>query len=320
MAAPTNLARKLRQRLARKPTAPRQDLSGRSFLVTGAAEDSLGHATASVLLQWGAEVIVTRRRGSERLASRLAADAGEDAGRRVSGHDLDLADAGSVERFASWMRSSRETLDVLVNCAGIHLDLLSRWSEPRLSDDGFEVHWRTNYLGTTHLTRRLLPLLRESARRTGDARVVTVVSMLHSRGRNAEFFEPTRPYGSWDAYGQSKLGLIHFTMELHRRYGAQGLHAYCLHPGEVFTNVATAGLAGHPLIESLRNVLSPVEALFLMTPLEGAQTQLLCATGPRVEGGHYYRNCAIARASEDARDAEVASRLWDANEAWVASL
>lgn len=320
MAALTNLSQKLRRRLARKPIALQQDLRGRRFLVTGSAEKSLGYATASVLLRWGAEVTVTRRSGSARLATLLAAETGEDAASRVFGHDLDLADAGSVEAFASWMRSSHETLDVLINCAGIHLDLLSRWSEPHLSDDGFEIQWRTNYLGTTHLTRRLLPLLQQSARRTGDARVVNVVSMLHSRGRNAEFFDPNRPYNSWEAYGQSKLGLIHFTMELHRRYCAEGLQAYCLHPGEVFTNVASAGLAGNPLIESLRNMLSPVEALFLMTPLEGAQTQLYCATGPRVEGGHYYRDCGIARPSDDARDTEVTLRLWDSNEAWVASL
>ena len=149
-----------------------------------------------------------------------------------------------------WYRGNRPRLDVLVNNAGIHLDLLSQWKEPRLTKDHVETHWRTNYLGTSHLTHELLPLLCSSASETGDARVVNVVSMLHDRGSNSEFFSPVKPYNSWEAYGQSKLGLVHFTHELDRRFAAKGLKSYCLHPGSVYTNVATKGLAGNPLIDN----------------------------------------------------------------------
>lgn len=310
----------VRRRVFRTPAAPRRDLRGRKLVVTGTSEHSLGHATAKILLEWGADVTVTRRRDTESLVGVLRSEVGNANAARVTGRDLDLSSAESVEAFASWYEAERGELDVLVNNAGIHLDLLSRWKEPRRTEDGFELHWRTNYLGTTHLTRRLLPLLQESARKTRDARVVMVVSKLHERGRNRAFFEPPARYGSWDAYGQSKLGLMHFAMELHRRSVGGGLAAYCLHPGEVFTNVADVGLAGHPVLEGARNLLAPLEAFALMSPVEGAQTSIFCATAAEAQGGHYYRDCSIARASNELADTSVAARLWEENHAWVDSL
>lgn len=308
----------LRQLLFRRPVAPPQDLSGRTFIVTGAAPDSIGYATARQLLEWGAEVTVTRRSGSAELVKHLQQDC--PCGDRLSGHDLDIADAISVKKFSQWYINDRKKLDVLINCAGIHLDLLSQWQEPRPCADGVEIHWRTNYLGSVHLTHALLPLLLESARQSRQARIVNVVSMLHQRGLNREFFHPARPYHSWDAYGQSKLALVHFTFELQRRYGAQGLQAYCLHPGEVFTNVAGKGLAGNPVIEAVRNFFAPLEGLILMTPFEGAQTSLLCATAPSAEGGHYYRNCTVAKASPEVEDVQVAAKLWEENLKWISTL
>ncbi len=102
--------------------------------------------------------------------------------------------------------------------------------------------------------------------------------------------------------------------------GLQGLHGYSLHPGEVFTNVADVGLAGNRALLTLRRWFAPVEAFFLMTPFEGAQTSLYCATAKEAEGGLYYRNCRVAPASPEVDDSSIAAKLWDENEAWVASL
>src|SRR3546814_7606327 len=76
------------------------------------------------------------------------------------------------------------------------------------------------------LTNALLPLLLRSAAQTCDARIVNVVSMLHTRGRNEFLFTPITPYNSWVAYGTSKLALVHATFELQRHHAAAGLQAY----------------------------------------------------------------------------------------------
>jgi retinol dehydrogenase-12 len=296
------------------------ELDGKIIIVTGASEGSLGSETARTLAQWGASVVVTSRANPEATAEALRTRLGDAGmGKRIDAHSLDLSDRKSVFDFVQWFVDTHgQKLDVLVNNAGVHLDLLSRWKEPHLSDDGFEIHWRTNYLGTAHLTHLLLPLLQESGRATGDARVVNVGSRLHRKGSNEDLFGRTRPYSSWSAYGNSKLALMHMTTELQRRYAEKShLQAYCLHPGSVFTKVADKGLAGTGWVEKLRNAFSPLEAFLLKTPEEGAQTQIHCATHPGLRGGLYYRECKPVPPSEDAEDVRVAARLWADTEAWL---
>jgi len=310
----------MRRRFVTALYAEPVDLTGRKVIVTGATPGSLGFETARTLASWGASVVVTTRSNPDAVVEALRARLQyADARQRVDAHALDLSYSDSVAGFVRWFVAAHgDRLDVLVNNAGIHLDLLSRWKEPHLTDDGFEIQWRTNYLGTAHLTHLLLPLLEKTGLTTGDARVVNVVSQLHTRGSNEDLFEVTRPYNSWQAYGNSKLALVHMTTELQRRYAEEShLHAYCLHPGSVFTNVAAKGLQGTGLVEKVRDALSPVEAFFLKTPEEGAQTQIYCATHPGLRGGLYYEECQPSEASQDASAVEVAARLWAETCAWV---
>ena len=309
--------------LAPKPTARAVDLSGRHILVTGASRGSLGHETARTLAAWGARVVVTAlddwRGLEETLRDDLRAQ-GRDAN-RVSSQRLDLGDSRSVSDFVAWYRDTHEHLDVLVNNAGILLDTFARWREPRLSADGFEIHWRINYLGTFQLTAGLLPLLLESGRRSGDARVVNMVSHQHTRGRNARLFGDPLPYNSWDAYGQSKLGLIHLSAELQRRHGGGGqLNAVAVHPGSVHTNMIARGIAATPGIRRLRGLVAPLSSLVLLKPAQGAQTAIHCASAPEIRGACYYERCAVSRPSADARDPSAAARLWDQSQDWIASL
>ena len=273
----------------------------RRVLVTGAGPRSLGFATARLLAEDGAEVTITTRSDAAAVA--------EQVGHGVLGHDLDLADRASVERFVEWYGEARGGLDVLVNNAGVHLDLRSRWKEPQLVD-GHEIHWRVNYLGTWHLTARLLPLLERSE----DARVVDVVSKLHRRGSNEALFQGVRPYDSWAAYGTSKLGLVHHASELGRRHPR--VTGYAVHPGEVYTRIADRGLETSPVLARLRKVLAPVERRILMTPEEGALTTIHCVTTPTLGAG-YYRDCRPTEPSLDAQDSDVAARLWEETAAWL---
>jgi NAD(P)-dependent dehydrogenase (short-subunit alcohol dehydrogenase family) len=278
-------------------------------VVTGASPGSLGFATARALADWGAEVVVTSRGDTSPLLDALSG-----VGRSVAGHRLDLTDRSSVERFADWFVRRHERLDVLVNNAGVHLDLRRSWREPRRTSDGEEVHWRTNYLGTMHLTHRLLPVLRRTAHEAGEARVVFVVSKLHARGRNDLLFAPVTPYDSWTAYGVSKLGLVHAAAELPRRYPE--LRGYALHPGAVFSHIADRGLEERRLLATVRRGLAPVERRLLLSPYQGAQTSLHCATAPGLPSG-YYRACAPATPSREGQDRRAAARLWDRTREWI---
>ena len=311
----------LRRLFVAAPYATPVDLRGRKIIVTGASPGSIGYATARTLAAWGAEAIITTRANAEAAAAAIVAELPSNCPGSVVGHPLDLCDASSVDSFVGWYRATQgERLDALINNAGVHLDLRSQWKTPHLSADGHEIHWRTNYLGTMHLTHRLLALLVATGRQYGEARIVNVVSMLHEKGRNEGFFQQLQPYNSWVAYGTSKLALMHATFELQRRYAADHVQAYCLHPGAVFTNIADKGLAGQRLLIALRKLLAPVEAFFLLTPEEGAQTQIHCATSPVPPGGLYYRDCQPAQASRAADDSTAARRLWEETQAWLARI
>ena len=192
----------LRRLFTRHPSAEKVDMSGRRVIVTGASPNSLGYETARVLASWGASVVVTRTRNIASMADSLKGDLrriGADEN-QVTAHSLDLCDVNSVDAFATWYGQNHDgRLHVLINNAGIHKNMLSPREKPPLSKDGFEIHWRTNYLGTFHLTSLLLPFMNRSGLECGDARVINVSSHLHDRVKNEHLFNSKGRYHSWDA-------------------------------------------------------------------------------------------------------------------------
>jgi len=152
---------------------------------------------------------------------------------------LDLASQASVTAFANRMLAEGRPVHILVNNAGVMM-LPTREETP----DGFEMQLATNYLGHFALTARLLPLLR-----AGQARVVQLSSIAHRRGKIAfDDLNHVRDYKPWPVYGQSKLAMMMFGFELHRRSAANdwGLTSVVAHPGYARTGL----IANGPLIRS----------------------------------------------------------------------
>ncbi len=337
-----------------KPMAAPVDMTGRHVIVTGASPGSLGYETARVLAGWGATVAATCVRNVPLMEATLKDDllklgASED---NITAHRLDLSDPDSVNDFAAWYRDRHQgKLHVLVNNAGIHRKTFAPRKQPPLAEDGFEIHWRTNYLGAFHLTWVLLPFLQRTGLESGDARVVNVSSGLHERVGNEDLFdegtrhgvphreEPRqgRPrdgeplqgeprsdmprYHSWDAYGKSKLAMIHMAFEIERRFAeSHNLHAVAVHPGVVMTNLtlpqAFRGLLG----KALHRVSTALTSLVLLSPNAGAQTIVMCASQRQLQGGKYYERCAVGEPSADSQDETVAKRLWDLSELWAGTL
>lgn len=299
-------------------------MTGRHVIVTGASPNSLGFETARILASWGATVAATCVRNVPRMESSLKYElrkigASEN---NVTAHRLDLCDPDSVNGFAAWYRKVyQDKLHVLVNNAGIHRKTLALGKEPQLGEDGREIHWRTNYLGAFHLTWALLPLLKRSGLETGEARVVNVSSGLHDRVGNEDLFTDMPLYHSWDAYGLSKLAMIHMACEIERRFGeCYNLHAVALHPGAVMTNLTLPQAFRGRMGKAAHRIGSALTSLVLLSPNAGAQTIVMCASAKPIRGGHYYERCAITEPSKDSRDEAVSRRLWDQSERWVRTL
>ena len=350
----TKIARHLVQMFLPKPMATPVDLAGRHVIVTGTSPGSLGYETARILASWGATVVATRVREVSLMEAALKDDLrkrGDDAD-NISAHVLDLSDSHSVNAFTAWYRDKHQgRLHVLVNNAGIHRKTLAPRTETPLTDDGFEVHWRTNYLGAFHLTRVLLPLLQQSGLESGDARVVNVSSGLHDRVGNADLFgevphrdvphrdmphrhQPHRDlpqrhrprrdrprYHSWDAYGKSKLAMNHMAFEIERRFAeSHHLHGVAVHPGVVMTNLTLPQVFEGWIGKALHCISSTLASLVLLSPNAGAQTIVMCASRCPLPGGRYYERCAVVEPSADSLDADASNRLWEQSEQWVGTL
>lgn len=203
------------------------DLSGRRFVITGAAS-GLGQESARALAAHGASVTVLAR-------DRDKADQGaRDVEAVVPGADVevgvvDLADLSSIRAFSDAYLADHPAIDVLINNAGVMACPLGR------TVDGFEMQFGTNHLGHFLLTARLAPALL-----AGDhPRVVTLSSAGHTRS-DVDLDDPsfeTTEYHPWLAYGRSKTANALFARELARRGSPHGLISYSVHPGMIVTNL-----------------------------------------------------------------------------------
>jgi NAD(P)-dependent dehydrogenase (short-subunit alcohol dehydrogenase family) len=282
---------------------------GRSAVVTGAT-GGLGYETALALARAGAEVVLTGRDDRKGQAAIERIDR-EALGARVSYQRLDLANLASIAEFAERMQS-RPSLDMLINNAGV-MALPRR----QVTADGFEMQFGTNYLGHFALTARLLPLLRKAS----APRVVCVSSLAH-RAALIDFsdLQGQRAYSAWKAYGQSKLAMLLFALELQRRSDAAGWNVAGLaaHPGFARTGLFASGPGG--LLSLASDFAAP---FFGQSAADGARPILFAATNPNAKPGGYYGPGGLgelrgppsqALIMPQARDAARAARLWDVSE------
>ncbi len=260
----------------------------RTALVTGATS-GIGRETARALTERGFRVVVGAR---DAARGRALVDEIAGNGGRAELLEIDLASFDSIRRAAARLAREHESLDVLVNNAGI----VSR--ERRTTADGHELTWQTNFLGHVLLTCLLLPLLRKAR----APRVVNVSSKAHFSGRiRWEDPELSQGYGGLKAYAQSKLAQVLFTRELARR--EPGLTVVALHPGTISTNIWRAAPA--PLAWLLRAVLPRAE--------KGARPVVRLAADPHIHGatGRYFDRFREIHPSREAQNDADAVRLWD---------
>lgn len=252
-------------------------LDGLRALVTGGAS-GIGADTARALAEHGARVIIADRdeAGAKATAGRI--------GRGVEVRPLDLSSLAEVRRFAEGLLSEGGKIDLLINNAGIQ-----PLSERRLSADGYELTFAIGHLGHFLLTALLWPLLEASE----AARVVTVSSMVHSRGSfDWDDLQMERGYSSQRPYNQTKLANLLFARELQRRLEARSspVRSLAAHPGVARTSIGDnrARLGRYHLgdyaVSAILRVVMPV----LGQPASmGALPTLYAATSPEAKGGGF---------------------------------
>ncbi|MER5732758.1 oxidoreductase [Streptomyces sp. NPDC002138] len=248
------------------------DQSGRTAVVTG-ANSGIGYVAARELARRGARVVLAcRSEARGRAAEALLR--GEVPGADVEFAPLDLADLRSVRGFAAAYASGRDTLDLLVNNAGVMAVPYGRTA------DGFETQFGVNHLGHFALTGLLLPHLL----RTPGARIVSLSSGFHALADiDLTDLNSEREYRRWTAYGRSKTANLLFVHELARRLATAGsdIVAASAHPGYADTNLQTAAAKqeGRKVTERIMAFANVVVA---QPAASGALPTLYAATAPGV--------------------------------------
>src|ERR1700739_2937754 len=143
------------------------DQTGRTAVITG-ANTGLCYENAAALAAKRAHVVLAVRNlheGKERADRIVAAPPGAS----LAVQELDLTSLKSVRAAAEEVRSQHDTLDLLINNAGV------MFTPKATTKDGFELQFGTNHLGhfafTGLLLDRLLPV--------AGSRGVTVSSVGH---------------------------------------------------------------------------------------------------------------------------------------------
>jgi NAD(P)-dependent dehydrogenase (short-subunit alcohol dehydrogenase family) len=271
-------------------------MTGKTVLVTGAT-GGIGKIAALELARQGAHVALVARSESKGKATL-------EEIRKATGNtnlELYLADLSSVadiRKLASEFKAKHASLDVLVNNAGAF------YSERKLSADGLEMTFALNHIAYFLLTNLLLDALKAAPK----ARVVSVSSAAHYSGKiNFENLQGEKKFRGWQAYSDSKLENVLFTIELARRLEGSNVTANCLHPGFVKTAFGS-GNTGF-----IAGLLSLAQNLMAITPEAGADTIIYLASSADVEGvtGQYFEKRKVKASSAASLDQATQKRLWD---------
>jgi NAD(P)-dependent dehydrogenase (short-subunit alcohol dehydrogenase family) len=256
----------------------------KTVLITGST-DGVGRKVALELGKLGANVLLHGRNAQR---AEETADEIRKGGGSATFYPADLSSLAEVRALAAAVARDHARLHILINNAGIG----TRTGGPqrRTSADGHELRFAVNYLSGFLLTRLLLPLVKPCA----PARIVNVASA----GQAPIDFDDvmlTRGYDGAQAYMQSKLAQVMFTIDLAEELEGSGITANCLHPATYMatTMVREAGV-------------SPIS-----TVEEGADAILNLAVSPALadRGGLYFNRKQEARANAQAYDKAARLRL-----------
>lgn len=292
------------------------DLTGKVALVTG-ANSGLGLGLTERLAAAGAEVLLGVRSESKGAAA-ISQVLAKTPSARLSLRTVDLASLASVTALSDSLLAEGRPIDILINNAGIMM-VPTR----RVTEDGFELQFGSNYLAHFALTAQLLPLLRAAS----APRVVSHSSGLANRGHlDWDDLQSERKYSPTGAYNASKLAMILFARELQRRSDAAGwdIHSTVAHPGVVHTNLIASGPGQGRATASTRvmGVVMRLPGMAQEVP-QGVLPALHAATSPDARPGEYYGPdgflgftgapgvTTVPRQGLDPADAE---RLWTVSE------
>lgn len=178
---------------------------------------------------------------------------------------LDLESADSVRAFVEVVCEKIDELYCLVNNAACF------YLSPKITLDGLERTFQTNFLSHIYLTNSLLPLLEKGS---GQSRIINVSSAGHLQADklpdwkfHKEFVDCVK--NRFGAYFYSKLCLVAYGWELRNQLKSDSVSVHCVDPGNSETPIYRHfPILNNPVSFCLQK---PLRYFLIKTPKEGAQ-------------------------------------------------
>lgn len=190
------------------------DFSGQTAIVTGGTR-GIGRAVSEAFLRAGARVIVTYA-GNEAGAAAFL-EGNREASERIDVQRFDVGEYSAVESFFRAVDKRYESVEILVNSAGIRRDGVVGMLPPE--------DWRrvlqTNLDGTYNMSKHAV--LKMMQKRYG--RIITITSPSGRIG-----FEGQANYAA------SKAGQVAFTRSVSKEVAKRGITVNCVSPGFIDTD------------------------------------------------------------------------------------
>ncbi len=189
-------------------------LEGRVAIVTGASRN-IGAATADLLAEAGAAVVVTATSFNDEINSVVAGI--RDAGGTAEAAELDVSSPNSIRPVVDYVWSKYGTLDIVVNNAAIR----PGEATPDITIESWDRVLGVNLRGPFFLAQAALPGMRKQ----GFGRIINIA------GLDAEAFAADSPHVM-----ASKAGLLGLTRSLAAANADSGITVNAISPGVVARN------------------------------------------------------------------------------------
>jgi NAD(P)-dependent dehydrogenase (short-subunit alcohol dehydrogenase family) len=242
-----------------------------TIIVTG-SNSGIGKTAALTLAKAGHRILMLCR-DSEKSKQAQKEIINQSGNENVVLLPVDLADPGSIRTVVEKINSQYPVIDVLVNNAGLYK------VKREETEAGVEMTLAVNFLAPFMLSEMLLPNLQAG----GKGRIVNVVSELYKNGSiNFDDLKMKTRYKAGDAYANSKLATVLYTLELAQRTRETGVTVNALHPGVLATNA----------FRDYPDFIMKIVGLFLEKPQKGGERIAYLAVSDEVQhvtGGYFYK-------------------------------
>lgn len=270
----------------------------KTVLITG-ANSGIGKSLAFLYSNYKLILIVRKENDVKALLEELES---KTKNQNIQILACDLSLQSEIHKCCERIKSSFDTIDILINNAGVYTESRTETSE------NVELNIAVNLIAPFLLTQNLLPLLENGEK----PKVINISSIGEKYGKpDFDDIMSNQNYSGNRVYNNSKLLLTMMSVKCSELYANKGIQINCIHPGATMTNLVSKGdISKMPFL--LRVVFKVVKG-FRQNPDNSAMK--IYDTIQKVEDsgitGQFFSNGKQIQSSEQSRDKNLINKTWD---------